>query len=132
MAESEEEERRERSRLESNAEADGRTATGEPIPVEDADHFAELVTSNPLVLVDFYADWCSPCKMLEPTVEELARTTDAVVARVDVDVEQLLASRYSVSGVPTLLLFSDGDPVERVVGVREADSLPALIAEHAA
>ena len=90
-----------------------------------------MVADHDVVLVDFYADWCGPCKMLEPTVEALARDSPAVVAKVDVDAHQALASQYGVRGVPTMLLFSDGEPVERIVGVRDQSTLASLVAEYA-
>jgi thioredoxin 1 len=103
-----------------------------PQHIESATHLDEFVASNRVVLVDFYADWCGPCKMLEPTVERVARETPAAVAKVDIDSLQGLASQYQVRGVPTLLLFSGGDPVERIVGVRDYGTLASLISEHAA
>lgn len=90
----------------------------EPIYVEGATHLSELLSEYRLVLVDFYADWCGPCKMLEPTLDELANDPDLAVAKVDIDVHQRLAAQYSVQGVPNLLLFADGDPVDRIVGAQ--------------
>ena len=110
--------------------ADGATPQT-PIHVEGDSHLAEVVTDHDVVLVDFYADWCGPCKMLEPTVEALARESPAAVAKVDVDTNQALASQYGVRGVPTMLLFSDGEPVERIVGVRDQSALASLVAEYA-
>jgi len=97
-----------------------------PVHVTSADHFVEL-TGEGVVLVDFYADWCGPCKMLAPTVEELAAETGATVAKVDVDQHQGLAQQYNVQGVPTLLLFADGEPIERVVGVEDKATLKGLL-----
>lgn len=119
--------------LEGRAESASKsTSTDEPIHVDGGDHLRRLVDERPVVLVDFYADWCGPCKMLEPTVEELARETDAVVAKVDIDANQQLASQYQVRGVPTLLLFADGEPVEQVVGVRDKGTLAGLIEQYTA
>jgi len=103
------------------------TSRGEPVHVEDASHFEELVADDRIVLVDFYADWCGPCKMLEPTVEEIAAETDATVAKVDVDERQDLAQTYQVQGVPTLYLFVDGEPADRMVGVQEKGDLVGKI-----
>jgi thioredoxin 1 len=99
----------------------------EPIHVEGSDHFQDVISSYDVVLVDFYADWCGPCQMLEPTVEALAKETDAAIAKVDIDAHQTLASQYRVQGVPNLLIFSGGEPVERVVGVRDKATLANLI-----
>jgi thioredoxin 1 len=103
----------------------------EPIHVESADHLDELVAEGGVVLADFYADWCGPCKMLEPVVEELAAETDATVAKIDVDRLQRLAQQYRVQGVPTMYLFAEGEQVEQLVGVRQKDELRSLIEQHA-
>lgn len=112
---------------------DESAATGtpaEPVHVESADHFADL-TGDGVVLVDFYADWCGPCKQLEPIVESLAAETPATVAKVDIDQHQNLAAEYGVRGVPTLLLFADGEPVERLVGMQEESQLRSLVESYA-
>lgn len=103
----------------------------DPIHVESADHLNDLVAEGGVVLADFYADWCGPCKMLEPIVEELAVETDATVAKIDVDRLQQLAQQYRVQGVPTMYLFADGEQVEQMVGVRQKDELRSLIERHA-
>jgi thioredoxin 1 len=115
-----------RERLE--REHDGAAAApDEPIHVDGPDHLADLTATYDAVLVDFYADWCGPCRMLEPIVESLAASTPAAVAKVDIDANQGLASKYGVRGVPTLLLFADGEAVERVVGVQSEEQLSGLI-----
>ena len=103
----------------------------EPVHVESAAHFNDLLAQNGTVLADFYADWCGPCQMLEPIVADLAAETDATVAKVDVDQLQRLAQQYRVQGVPTIHLFVDGEPVEQLVGVRQKDELRSLIEQHA-
>jgi thioredoxin 1 len=130
--------RRKRERLErrlAEGEPDDTAGTPEtptePIHVDSESHLSEIVSTHDVVLVDFYADWCGPCKMLEPAVAGLARDSPAAVAKVDIDTHQGLASQYRVQGVPTLLLFSDGEPVERVVGVRDQGSLASLVSEYA-
>jgi len=105
-------------------------APDEPIHIRDPGHFEEVTASYDVVLADFYADWCGPCKMLEPIVEELARETDAAMAKVDVDQFQGLAQQYRVQGVPTMVLFADGEVAERIVGVREKHNLAQLIERH--
>jgi len=117
-------------KIEELRESAGESAAGspsEPIHVGSPDDLSETVEDNDVVLVDFYADWCGPCKMLEPTVQELAAETDAAVAKVDVDQNQQLAGQYGVQGVPMLLLFADGEPVEKMVGVQSKDDLAGLI-----
>jgi len=102
----------------------------EPIHVESRDDLREKVDTHPVALVDFYADWCGPCQMLEPVVETIAEETDAAVLKVDVDEHQDIAREFDVSGVPTLYLFVDGEPAERLVGVQDEGSLRELVAQH--
>ena len=99
----------------------------EPIHVDGASHLDDIAAEHDVVLADFYADWCGPCQMLEPVVETLAAETDATVAKVDVDANQRLAQAYGVRGVPTLILFADGEQVEEIVGMQSEDQLRALI-----
>jgi thioredoxin 1 len=89
-----------------------------PVAVTDSE-FQELVLkSKTPVLVDFWADWCAPCKMIAPIVEELAEEYDGqiVFAKVDVDSSPLTAAEYGIRSIPTLLVFKDGSPVDQVVG----------------
>jgi thioredoxin 1 len=111
----------------SEAGEDGGDAPTEPVHVESADHLDRLVEQYDTVLVDFYADWCGPCEMLEPTVEEIAEEGRAVVAKVDIDRLQGLAQQAGVRGVPTLQLFADGREVKQWVGVQDKGTLTAAI-----
>jgi len=116
---------------ESGSEPAAEAAPDEPIHVDGSAHLQEMVSTYDVVLADFYADWCGPCKMLEPIVAELAAETDAAVAKVDVDAHQALAQQYRVQGVPMLVLFAGGEPVEQVVGVKPKEQLAQLIQRHA-
>ncbi|QPV64158.1 thioredoxin [Halosimplex litoreum] len=116
--------------VESAPDADA-TAPEAPRQVDGRAALDEFVADNDVVLADFYADWCGPCQMLEPVVETLAAETEAAVAKVDVDANQQLAGAYGVRGVPTLVLFADGEQVEEVVGVQGEDQLRALIGRYA-
>ena len=107
------------------------TVPAEPTQLTDQSEFDTAVSTYDVVLVDFYADWCGPCQMMEPTIETLASDTAAAVVKVDVDRFQGLASQYGVQGIPTLLLFAEGELVERLVGVQGADQLSSTIAEYA-
>jgi thioredoxin 1 len=108
-------------------ELENRASTpDEPVHVESPAHLDEL-TGAGVVLVDFHAEWCGPCKMLEPTVEEIAAETDATVAKVDIDELQSVAREYGVQGVPTLYLFADGEVVQRWVGVQDKGTLVSAI-----
>lgn len=106
-------------------------APTDPIHIEGADHLGDVTRRHDVVLVDFHADWCGPCQMLEPVVKQLARDTAAVVAKVDIDHHQGIARQANVRGVPTLLLYADGEPVERLVGVQDEGTLRDLIDKYA-
>ena len=85
--------------------------------------------ANGTVLVDFYADWCGPCRMVSPIVDEIAQErNDITVCKVNVDDENSLAMKYGVMSIPTLLVFKDGKEAARIVGARpKADILAKLI-----
>ena len=103
----------------------------DPVHVDGVDTFQDAIGDEQVTLVDFYADWCGPCKQLEPIVERVAAGTDATVAKVDIDANQGLAAQYDVRSVPTLLLFADGEPVERLVGVQQESRLRSLVDSYA-
>ncbi|USZ69969.1 thioredoxin (plasmid) [Halorussus salilacus] len=106
-------------------------APDEPIHVGSVEEFSTVTTDHGVVLVDFYADWCGPCNMLEPVVESVAANTEAAVAKVDIDEHQGLASQYGVRSVPTLVLFADGEQVEQVVGMQDEAALTRLVDRYA-
>lgn len=88
--------------------------------------FDEVVLGSKLpVLVDFWAPWCNPCKMLGPVIDEIADEVDgkALVCKVNIDEEQNLAQEYRVMSIPTLLYFKDGKVVNQMVGVRPKEEL---------
>ena len=84
------------------------------------------------VLVDFWAEWCGPCRRLAPTVDELATDYDGkvVVAKMNVDENPATPMRFSIRGIPTLLLFKGGQIVEQVVGLADKDVLKRMIDKH--
>ena len=113
------------------SEADtGAETPSEPIAIEGKRHLDDVVATYDVVLVDCYADWCGPCQLLEPTIDALAAETDAAVATVDVDAQQPLAQQLGARGVPTLVLYANGDPVERMVGAQDRTTLEQLIDAH--
>jgi thioredoxin 1 len=112
-------------------DASGTERPDAPIHIEGGDHLDEVTNDHDVVLVDFYADWCGPCKMVEPIVEALHDEETAVVAKVDIDQHQMLAQQQQVRGVPTMMLYVDGQPVERMVGAKDKASLESVIAQHA-
>ena len=89
-----------------------------PLAVTDTTFTDEVLNSEQPVLEDFWADWCGPCKMVAPVVEELAADYDGKlkVTKVDVDSSPLTAGTYGIRSIPTLLIFKDGKPVNQVVG----------------
>ena len=91
--------------------------------------FDELVLrSDKPVLVDFWAPWCGPCRMVSPVVDEIAEEReDVVVGKVNVDEEPELAAQFGVMSIPTLLVFKDGEVAQKAVGARPKDALLALL-----
>lgn len=98
--------------------------------VINLEEFNDLVIeSKKTVLVDFFATWCGPCKMLSPILEEVEKekTNDVEICKVDVDQSFDLAKSYGVMSVPTLILFKDGAEAERVIGLKNKDFISNLI-----
>ena len=89
-----------------------------PIDITDDSFNAEVVQSDTPVLVDFWAEWCGPCKMIAPIVEELAEEFGDKIkfTKLDVDTNPQSATNFGIRGIPTLLIFNGGKPVETVVG----------------
>ena len=89
-------------------------------------------TRNGVVLVDFWAEWCGPCRRLAPTVEALAGEFDgrAVVAKLNVDENPSVPGRFMIRGIPTLLLFKNGQLAETLVGLRPKEDIAGLIEKH--
>ena len=108
--------------------------TNIPVHVSD-DAFEKTVLQSKIpVLVDFWAPWCGPCKMIAPAVEELAKEYDgkALIAKVNTDNDPLWASRFGIQGIPTLIIFKDGKEVDRVVGAVRKDVLKSKLEKVAA
>lgn len=89
----------------------------------------EVEKSSRLVVVDFWADWCGPCKMLGPIIDEIADENegDAVIAKLNVDEERNLARKFRVMSIPSILFFKDGKEVDRMVGVQSKEDLLSKI-----
>lgn len=97
----------------------------EPAIITDA-NYASLVEASPLpVLLDLWAAWCGPCRMIAPTIEGLARELagKVLVGKLDVDANQRTAARFGVQGIPTLLILKKGREVDRIVGVQSRDAI---------
>ena len=91
-----------------------------PVNVTDATFSDEVLSSTKPVVVDFWATWCSPCKMVAPVLEEIAAEhgDKLTVAKLDIDQNPATARDYQVMSIPTLLVFQDGKPVKQIVGAR--------------
>ncbi len=100
-------------------------------PISTTTEFESTVLKSPkAVLVDFYADWCGPCKIMAPVIEQIAvENPDIVVAKVDVDASSELAAMYNVSSIPTFLVFAGGKVVGQTIGAVPKAKLMNLIAE---
>ncbi len=97
----------------------------EPMQVADANFEQEVLQSPMPTLVDFWAAWCGPCRMIAPVVSEIASEQAGVlkVAKLDVDQNPATATQFGVQSIPTLILFKDGQPVERIVGYMPKERL---------
>lgn len=86
----------------------------------------EIIENTGIALVDFYADWCGPCKMLSPIIDEIAEErTDITIGKVNVDENNSLATKYNVMSIPTMIIFKNGKEQARVVGVRPKEDILA-------
>lgn len=94
----------------------------------DANFEAEVLQHQGLVMVDFWATWCGPCRMIAPVLEEVAKERpDVTVCKVDVDEERELALEYGVSSIPTLLVFRDGKVVNQSIGAMPKERILAML-----
>jgi len=100
-----------------------------PIHVSDADFEQNVLKSDIPVLVDFWAVWCGPCKMIAPVLEELAPTYAGklTIAKLDVDNNPQTAAKFQIRSIPTLLIFKNGQVVDQVVGYQSKDALKARL-----
>jgi len=103
-----------------------------PFEVKDDNFQTEVLQSDTPVLVDFWADWCGPCRMIAPSVSAMAEEYDGIlrVAKMDVDENPAIPGRYGIIGIPTLMLFKDGQVVERITGALPKDRIVAQVLPH--
>jgi len=107
------------------------TVGASPITLDDA-HFNEAVQKYPLLLIDCWADWCGPCRMIEPVIDELARDYDdrLVVGKLNVDENPETANRFGVVSIPTLLIMKNGEEVDRIIGAVPKQSIEDKLKKH--
>ncbi len=101
--------------------------------VTDNSFETEVLQANKPVLVDFWAEWCGPCRMLAPVIEAVAEqySASALVVKLNVDENPVSAANYGIKGIPTMILFNGGKEVERIVGLAGKESIGRLIEKHA-
>jgi len=97
------------------------------LTVETEAAFERLLTAEDTVLVDFYADWCGPCRMMASTVEELATEKETAVVKVNVEDLPPVAAKYDVQSIPAFLVFRESEVTDRLVGMQEKEDLRGLI-----
>lgn len=112
---------------------DKQTRPGEIIVTQVFDEtLPEIIKDNSLVLVDFYADWCQPCKILMPIIEDISSKykSKVLVGKVNTDHEISLSSEYDIAALPTLILFKNGAEMKRFIGLTTADSISEAIDKY--
>jgi thioredoxin 1 len=119
--------RRKMSELKSDVKADSKMPAT-PIVVNDAD-FDKFVTKYPVVLIDCWAPWCGPCRMVAPVIDALAREMSGTVVfgKLNTDENSAVPNKFSISAIPTMLIFKEGKMVDRIVGAQPKEALAARI-----
>jgi thioredoxin 1 len=105
---------------------------GKPIAITDDSFDDDVIRAEKAVLVDFWATWCAPCIMIAPILEEIANHygDQLTVAKLDVDTNPATPGKFGVMGIPTLILFKDGEAVERIIGYMPKDRLLAKLTAY--
>lgn len=102
------------------------------VPVTDSSFEQEVLKSNTPVLVDFWAEWCGPCKAIGPKLEEIAgeMSSQVKVVKVDVDSNQESAAKFGIRSIPTMILFKGGKPVDQIMGNQPKENIISFISKH--
>ena len=105
--------------------------SSEPFHVTD-ENFGNTIKNNKIVLVDFWASWCGPCRALAPTIEEIAKeyAGKALVGKLDVDESPATAEQFQVFSIPTMIVYKDGKEAERLVGLCPKKSIDTVLKKH--
>ncbi len=82
------------------------------------ENFDNTIKSHKLVMIDFWAEWCRPCKIFSPIIEEVSKETGVWLGKINIDDNQIKPAEYEVSSIPTTILFQDGVPVKRIIGAK--------------
>ena len=100
--------------------------------ITDSSFDQDVLQSQKPVLVDFWAEWCAPCRMIAPIIDQIAGdfSSNATVVKLNVDDNTATAQRYGIKGIPTLILFSEGKEVERVVGATSKESITRMMEKY--
>ncbi len=108
------------------------TASKNVIEVSDSDFEASVLKSPTLTLVDFWAEWCGPCRMLAPTIEAIAEqySTQVKICKMNVDNNPTVPTQFHIRGIPTVLFFKNGQKVDQMVGNQPKDSIIQTIQKH--
>lgn len=106
--------------------------SGKIVTVSDAEFESSILQGDKPALIDFWAEWCQPCKMLAPTIEEIAGEYEGkvLVGKLNVDDNPATATKYGIRGIPTLLLFKEGQVVQQLVGVKSKTEIKKVIDEN--
>lgn len=111
---------------------EGSMASGKVVEVTDQDFDEQVIKGKGLILVDFWAEWCGPCRMVAPILEELAveYKEQVTVAKLNVDENRQTATRFGIRSIPTILFFKDGAQVEQVIGAMPKSAIKAKVQQH--
>jgi thioredoxin 1 len=99
--------------------------------ITDKEFNSVINNSHKLVVVDFYAEWCMPCLMMAPVIEELAeKMKDVKFVKINTEDNSQLSAKYNISSIPCLIVFKNGEEVDRIIGAQDADSIEERLNEH--